>query len=56
MSKDKSIGKSKRSMSGLKKSSVSKFGKSMSKSRIAEIFSSPPNGQPREKRYEGEIV
>lgn len=35
LSKDKSIGRNKRSTSGLKKSSISRFGKSASKSKIA---------------------
>ena len=57
LSKDKSFGKSNlRSTSGLKKSSVNKFTKSMSKSKIADIFMNPPNPYPQQKRYEGKIL
>lgn len=37
----------------MKKSSVSKFVKSVSRSKIAEIFSNPPNLYPKDKRYNG---
>ena len=48
-----SFGKNKRRTSGFKRSNATKFGKSMSKSRIAEVFSSPPNPYPRDKKYDG---
>jgi len=47
LSKDKSLGRVKRSLSGLKKSSISRFGKSMTKSRMAAIFINPPNPYPQ---------
>lgn len=40
----------------MRKSSVSKFGKSITKSRIAGIFSNPPNPYPQDKRYQGQFV
>jgi hypothetical protein len=40
----------------MRKSSVSKFGKSITKSRIATIFMYPPNPYPQDKRYQGELV
>lgn len=50
------MGKFKRSFSGVINSSVAKFGKSFTKSRIAEIFMNPPNPYPHMKRYEGELT
>jgi hypothetical protein len=56
LSKDKSLGKTKRSTSRLRKSNVSKFAQSRSKSRIADIFTNPPNPYPKNKRYEGDVI
>ncbi len=56
LSKDKSLGRTKRSVSGFKKSYVTQFGKSMSKSKIASAFESPPNMYPRDKRYDGDLI
>ena len=40
----------------MRKSSVSRFGKSITKSRIASIFSNPPNPYPQDKRYQGQFI